>query len=257
MTVHLERISSGLATITLDRPEKRNALTLEMFQQFGDILVGLDADDDVRCIVVRGSGGSFCAGSDIGSFAQDREGRTKVREYAEFTVRMTDTLKDCRHPTVAQIEGACVGGGLEIAALCDIRIAATNSRFGMPINRIGITVDYRELADLISLVGHSVALELLLEGHIFGAEEALTKKLVTRVVNEKDLEKSVSETVSRIMSGAPLVNRAHKAFVRRLRRSDPLSADELDEAYACFDSDDYRIGRDAFSQKVKPVFTGR
>lgn len=257
MTVRLERNSSGLATITFDRPEKRNALTLEMFRQLGDILVGLDADDGVRCVLVRGAGGAFCAGSDIGTFEESREGKAKVREYAEFTVRMTDTLKECRHPTVAQIEGACVGGGLEIAALCDIRIAATNSRFGIPVNRIGITVDFRELDDLISLVGHSVALEILLEGNIFGAEEALSKGLVTRVVSPTELETSVGETVERIVSGAPLVNRSHKAFVRRLRRSDPLSPEELDEAYACFETEDYRIGRSAFAQKIKPAFAGR
>lgn len=257
MTIRLNRDERGLATVTLDRPEKRNALTLEMFRRFGEIMVDLDADDDVRCVLVRGAGGHFCAGSDIGDFGDNREGKAKVREYAEFTVRMTDTLKHCRHPTVAQIEGVCVGGGLEIAALCDVRIASASSRYGIPVNRIGLTVDYRELEDLISLVGHSVALEILIEGNIFDAGEALSKGLLTRVVSDDRLAASVEETVGRIVNGAPLVNRRHKAFVRRLRSSEPVSAVEFDEAYACFDSEDYRIGRAAFANKSKPVFVGR
>ena len=204
MTIRVERRQDGVATLLMDRPEKRNAFTLAMYRDFGALMRELDADDTVRCIVVRGTGGAFCAGSDIGGFEGDRDGRTQARDYAEFTLEMTDQLKNTRHPTVACIEGVCVGGGLEIAAMCDIRIAGRSSRYGIPINRIGLTLDYRELDDLIAVVGHTHALEILLEGHIFGVEEALAKGIVTRFVEDDQVVSAAYATAERIQSsGAP------------------------------------------------------
>lgn len=257
MTISTTREASGLATVLMDRPARRNAFTMEMYGAFGETLAALDADDSIRCIVVRGAGGTFCAGSDIGGFDESRSGREQALEYARFTLAMTDRLKNTRHPTVAAIEGACVGGGLEIAAMCDIRIAARSSRFGLPINRVGLTVDHDELRDLIQVAGHTAALEMLLEGHVFGAEEALSKRLVTRVVDDGEFEQNVAQTVGRIVAGAPLVNRWHKKFVMRLRDPCPLTPEERDEAYACFDTEDYKAGRAAFASKERPVFTGR
>jgi enoyl-CoA hydratase len=257
MTIRITRDTSGLATVLMDRPARRNAFTMEMYGAFGEALASLDADDSIRCILVRGAGATFSAGSDIGGFDESRSGREQAREFARFTLSMTDQLKNTRHPTVAAIEGACVGGGLEIAAMCDIRIAASSARFGLPINRIGLTVDHDELRDLIQVCGHSAALEILLEGHVFGAQEALAKRLVTRVVSDEEFEQSVAQTVDRILAGAPLVNRWHKKFINRLRDPRPLAAEERDEAYLCFDTHDYKAGRAAFASKERPVFTGR
>lgn len=257
MSIELSRGENGVATVLMNRPAKRNAFTMEMYRSFGAIFAELETDDAVRCIVVRGAGGAFCAGSDIGGFSEDRDGRQQAREYADFTLEMTDRLKNARHPTVACIEGVCVGGGLEIAAMCDIRIAGRSSRFGIPINRIGITLDYRELEDLVALVGHARALEILLEGHVFGAEEAMQKGLLTRIVDDAEVAANAYMAAERIATSAPLVNRWHKKFVRRLCESAPISPSESDEAYACFDTEDYRNGRDAFSRKTKPVFVGR
>lgn len=256
MTIRTMRAASGLATVLMDRPAKRNAFTMEMYGAFGETLSALDADDSIRCIVVRGAGGTFCAGSDIGGFDESRSGSEQAREYARFTLAMTARLRNTRHPTVAAIEGVCVGGGLEIAAMCDIRIAARSCRFGLPINRIGLTVDHDELRDLAQVAGHTAALEMLLEGHVFGAEEALAKRLLTRVVDDGDFEENVAQTVGRIVAGAPLVNRWHKKFVTRLRDPRPLTPEERGEAYACFDTQDYKAGRAAFASKEKPAFTG-
>lgn len=248
---------NGVHTVIMDRPAKRNAFTLEMYRDFGAAVAALDADEDVRCIVVRGEGGAFCAGSDIGGFDTGRSNIEQAREYARFTLDMTNTLKDTRHPTVACIEGPCVGGGLEIALNCDVRIAARSARFGLPINRIGLCVDHEELADLIGVVGHTVALETLLQGHIFGAEEALQKGFVTQLADDDSLLDHAYQVATRIAQGAPLVNRWHKKFVRRLRSAQPLTAAERDEAYACFDTQDYRTGTAAFAKKERPVFEGR
>jgi enoyl-CoA hydratase/carnithine racemase len=256
MSIELS-MAGGVATVLMNRPQKRNAFTMDMYRRFGEIFAELDADDAVRCIVLRGAGGHFCAGSDIGSFGQDRDGRAQARAYADFTLDMTDRLKNSRHPTVAAIEGVCVGGGLEIASMCDIRIAARSARFGVPINRIGLTLDYRELADLIAVIGHAAALDILLEGRIFGAEEALSKGLVTRLVADEAFAGEVEAASARIAAAAPLVNRWHKKFVQRLRQPAPLTPDEIDEAYACFDTEDYRLGCEAFGRKQVPSFVGR
>jgi enoyl-CoA hydratase len=167
------------------------------------------------------------------------------------------SIARCRHPTLALIKGACVGGGLEIAAMCDLRICGKSSRFGVPINRLGLTMGYGELQGLLSLVGRAVALEILLEGRVFDADEAYAKRLVNRVVPDEDVEREAHATAERIAAGAPLVARWHKRFVERLTVLAQLSADEWQEGYACFDSEDYREGVDAFLAKRKPEFKAR
>lgn len=257
MSIDLSRTDDGVATVLMNRPEKRNAFTMDMYAEFGRVMQGLDADDTVRCVVLRGAGGAFCAGSDIGGFDEDRDGVSQAEHYAAFTLSMTDHLKMMRHPTIACIEGVCVGGGLELAALCDIRLAGHSSRYGIPVNRIGLTVDHQELGDLLATIGPARVLEILLEGNIFGAEEALGKGLLTRVVNDDELVAHAYDTASRIARAAPLVNRWHKKFLRQVRAGTPLSQADRREAYACFDTEDYRHGRDAFARKMAPTFVGR
>lgn len=257
MSIDLTCTDDGIATVLMNRPEKRNAFTMDMYAEFGRVMQNLDADDAVRCVVLRGAGGAFCAGSDIGGFDADRDGVAQAAHYAAFTLSMTDHLKNLRHPTVACIEGVCVGGGLELAALCDIRLAAQSSRFGIPVNRIGLTVDHQELDDLMSVVGPTRVLEILLEGNIFSAQEALNKGILTRIVSDDEIVAHTYDTAARIARAAPLVNRWHKKFVRQVRTGTPLNAAERREAYACFDTEDYRHGRDAFARKMAPAFVGR
>lgn len=257
MSIDLSREPDGVATVLMNRPAKRNAFTLDMYREFGRLMGELDADDGVRCVVLRGAGGAFCAGSDIAGFGDERDGAAQAADYAAFTLSMTDRLKHLRHPTVACIEGVCVGGGLELAALCDIRIAERSSRYGIPVNRIGLTVDHQELADLISVIGATRALEILLEGHVFGADEAMSKGLLSRVVDDGQVLEHAYATARRIAAAAPLVNRWHKRFAAQLRAGRPLTDAERREAYACFGTEDYRRGREAFAQKQVPAFTGR
>ncbi|MBL0141099.1 MAG: enoyl-CoA hydratase/isomerase family protein [Betaproteobacteria bacterium] len=256
-TILVER-DGTIATVVLNRPEKLNALTKPMWQRLGDVFLELDADDDVRCILLRGAGEkAFAPGNDISEFDRERSNVDQARAYGKIMTRTIDAIGHCRHPVVAQIHGICVGGGLEIAGLADIRICGESSRFGVPINKLGLVMAYAEIGALISLAGEAVALEILLEGRVFDAKEAKDKGLVTRVVPDADVEAEAKATARRIADGAPLVARWHKKFARRLRDGQLLTAEELDEGYACYGTEDFRIGRAAFLAKAKPEFKGR
>jgi len=254
----LVRRDGHIATVTLNRPDKLNAMTKAMWQGLGDAMEELGADDTLRCIVLRGAGGrSFSPGNDIAEFATDRSNPAQAKAYGEILHRTLQVLCGCRHPTVALIEGICVGGGLEIAGSCDVRICGDSSRFGVPINRLGLVMAYPELAALVRLAGRSVALEILLEGRVFGAAEAREKGLVTRVVPDDRVEEEAYAAARRIADGAPLVARWHKKFAERLEDPTPLTQQELDEGYACYGTEDFRIGYRSFLSKTKPEFEGR
>lgn len=247
-----------IATVVLNRPEKLNALTKPMWQRLGETISSLSSDDSVRCIVVRGAGDkAFAPGNDISEFENERSNVEQARTYGAIMHRTLAALAQCRQPLVAMIKGICVGGGLEIAANCDLRICGTSSRFGAPINKLGLVMAHAELQGLLQLVGRATALEILLEGRIFDAHEAKHKGLVTRIVADDEVEQEAYATARRIADGAPLVARWHKKFAARLADPRPLSDAERDEGYACFGTEDFAIGYRAFLAKTKPVFKGR
>lgn len=249
---------TGIVTVTLNRPEKLNAMTKPMWGRLGEVFRELGDDDGVRCIVVTGAGDkSFSPGNDIGEFDTDRFNSETAEAYGELMHTSINRLTECPHPTVAQIKGICVGGGLEIAGLCDVRICGESSRFGVPISKLGLVMAYPEINALRSLVGPVRALEILLEGRVFGADEALALGLVTRVVPDAEVETEARASAERIAAGAPLVHRWHKKFLRRLDDPTPLTADEQREGYACYDTEDFRIGYKAFLEKRTPKFVGR
>ena len=250
--------AGAIATVVLNRAEKLNALTRGMWASLGEIVEQLSSDDSVRCVIIRGAGEkSFSPGNDIAEFAHERSNKAQAIEYGKVMHRTADALANCRHPLIAQIHGICVGGGLEIAALCDLRICGDSSRFGAPIKNLGLVMAYAEMAPLVRLVGPAVALEILLEGRIFDAAEAKEKGLVTRVVPDDRVAVETRETAQRIAEGAPLVARWHKKFAHRLADRTPLTAAELDECFDCFDTEDFRIGYAAFLAKQKPAFVGK
>lgn len=248
----------AIVTVTLNRPAKLNALTRGMWRDLGATVARLSADDSVRCIVIRGAGEkAFSPGNDIAEFETDRSNKAQAIDYGRDMHSTAQALAECRHPLVAQIHGICVGGGLEIAALCDLRICGEGSRFGAPIKNLGLVMAYAEMAPLVNLVGPSVALEILLEGRIFGAQEAKEKGLVTRIVPDEQVAAEARATAERIAEGAPLVARWHKKFARRLADPRPLTDAERDECFDCFDTEDFRIGYAAFLAKRKPQFVGK
>jgi enoyl-CoA hydratase/carnithine racemase len=224
----------------------------------GVTMRNLSADDALRCVVVQGAGDkAFAAGADIAEFASERATAKQAKSYGNLIHETMRAVARCRHPTVAMIRGACVGGGLEIAAMCDLRVCGQSSRFGIPVNKLGLTMAYGELMGLLALVGRAVALEILLEGRVFDAEEACRKGLVNRVVPDDRVEEEAYATARRIADGAPLVNRWHKQFIERLAVTAELAPHEWDEGFECFDTEDYREGIDAFLNKRKPDFKGR
>src|SRR5262249_23515780 len=248
----------AIATVVLNRPEKLNALIKAMWRKLGETIAELSADDSLRCVIVRGAGEkAFSPGNDIAAFATERANKTQATAYGQMMHGALRALGDCRHPLVAQIHGVCVGGGVEIAATCDLRICGQSSRFGVPIKNLGLTMAYPEMAPLVRLVGAATALEILLEGRIFDAAEALQKRVVTRVVPDGEVAAETRATAERIAEGAPLVARWHKKFARRLADPRPLDAAELDECFDCFDTEDFRIGYAAFLAKRKPDFLGK
>ena len=247
-----------VATVTINRPECLNAIDTATWRALAEVFTGIDADDGLRCVVLRGAGESaFGVGADIKEFDEARGSAEAARAYSKIADPAVTALENCRHPVIAMIRGYCVGGSFELLPFCDIRISGESGRFGIPINKLGAVAGHAEIRDLARLGGLDNVLELLLEGHLIDAREALTKGFVSRVVPDADLEAEVRAAARRIADGAPLVARWHKTFARRLRDPAPLTAAETDEAYACFDTEDYRIGREAFAAKTRPRFSGR
>jgi enoyl-CoA hydratase len=247
-----------VATITLHNPGKLNAISVAMWRALRETAAELAGDRSVRCVVIRGADGNFAAGADIEEFAQVRGSIPALHEYHREIIAPTlRALAEFPHPLVALIEGVCVGGGLEIASQCDLRIAAGSSRFGVPINKLGFPMAPDEMRALLAVVGHATAAEILLEGRIFGAAEAKEKGLLTRVVPDAEVVGEAYAAAARIAAAAPLAQRLNKRLLRRLRfEAAPLTDAEWDESFAYGDSHDHREGVAAFLEKRKPRFRG-
>jgi enoyl-CoA hydratase/carnithine racemase len=246
------------AVVTFSNPGKLNAFDTGMWLQLETVLEELGADLQLRCLTLRGDGDqAFSSGADISEFDEVRSSAAQAQEFARPVHRCFDKLRSFPAPTLAAIEGVCAGGGLELAACCDLRVCSRESRFGIPINKIGATLSYAELEVLVEAAGPALALELLLEGRMLTAEEALTKGLVTRVTEYEAFETELQAIVRRIAAGGPLAARWHKRAVRRLRSPEPLSEAEIQEGYSGLDTEDYRQGYRAFLAGKRAVFEGR
>jgi enoyl-CoA hydratase/carnithine racemase len=253
----ITEIAIPIATIRLDGPERHNVLDVAGWRAVAEAFRAISEREDVRGVAVRGTGGrAFSAGSDIAAFADQRSAPDDVRAYSRAIADAMQAIASCRHPTVAIIEGLCVGGGLEIAACCDLRVCGESSRFGAPITRLGLTMSHDELEPLLQLLGPGTVLELLLAGELIDADRAKMVGLVNRVCPDIAVVEQGYGLVARIAAGAPLVNRWHKKFVRRLMQRRPLTSEERDEAHEAFDTADYREGRAAFLEKRDPNFDG-
>ncbi|MBL25185.1 MAG: enoyl-CoA hydratase [Rhodospirillaceae bacterium] len=247
-----------IATVTLNNPDKLNALDKEMWNGLGDVMAELSKDTELRCVVLRGAGGkAFAAGADISRFAEERSNPEQAAEYHRIIDHAMDGIYECIHPTVALIEGVCVGGGMEVAACCDLRICGESSRFGVPIKRLGISMHYGELARGMEVVGPAAAREILLEGEVIGAERAKDLGFINRIVADGDVEDEAYATAARIAEGAPIAQRLNKKFIRRLTDPTPIGKDEHDETYVTMGTEDFKAGIEAFLAKKKPEFEGR
>jgi enoyl-CoA hydratase len=253
-TILIDR-DGPIATVTINRPEKLNAINTATARAMSDAFDTLSADDDLRVVVLRGAGDrAFGVGADISEFKDVRNSPDQAQDYEDS---WGTGLANCRHPVIALIKGYCIGGSMGLLPDTDLRIAGESARFAIPAGRLGITYGHDDIAKLKRLVSHAHALEILLEAQQFGAQRALEIGLVSRVVPDYEVENEVYATAERIAANAPLSARWHKKFARRLLDPTLLTDEELREPYACFETEDYDIGRAAFANKTKPQFKGR
>lgn|SRR5690625_4712671 len=251
-------IDDRIARVTLSHPGRLNAITVDMWRKLATVFHDIAAMADVRCVLVCGQGDHFAAGADIREFPQYRANRSQVINYhTRILAPALQAIAACPKPVVAMIRGVCVGGGLEIASQCDMRIASRKARFGVPINRLGFPMAPDEMRGLLALAGPAVTLEILLEGRVFDADEAFAKGLLTRVLDDDALEDHVDALVRRLARGAPLAAQINKETVRRLMSgAAPLDAAETDHFFRYAETRDHREGVRAFLSGQKPVFTG-
>ena len=246
-----------LAWVTLSHPGRLNAITVGMWQELREVFEDIAADDGVRCVIVRGAGGNFAAGADIREFPQQRGDMAAVQRYhRELLAPALRAVALCPQPVVAQIEGVCVGGGLEIASQCDLRIAGSSARLGVPINRLGFPMAPDEMSGLLALAGRAATLAILLEGRVFGAEEARELGLLTRIVADSEVADAARQSAERIARGAPLAARITKRLSRRLAAGGALSEDEYQDYFSYADSRDHKEGVRAFLAGTDPNFSG-
>ncbi|MEY2632657.1 MAG: hypothetical protein RIR00_1311 [Pseudomonadota bacterium] len=249
--------NATICTVTLHNPDKLNAINLAMWEQLARVFGELAGDPEVRCVIIRGSGNeAFAAGGDLEEFVVKRATLAQALHYHGQVAAALEAIARCPHPTVAMIQGACIGGGLEIAGSCDLRLCNESARFGAPINRLGFSMYPGEMEGLLRLAGPAVLAEILLEGRILNATEAAARGLVTRIVPDAQLEDEALATAHRICNGAPLVAGWHKQWIRRLLENRPLSDEEKAASFAFLATEDYQEGLAAFLAKRKPRFKG-
>lgn len=254
--VRLER-EGALAWVTLSHPGRLNAITVGMWGELRDVFTRVSADDALRCVIVRGEGGNFAAGADIREFPAQRADMAGVQRYhRDILAPALQAVANCPHPVVAQIEGVCVGGGLEIASQCDLRIAGASARFGVPINRLGFPMAPDEMRGLLALVGRAATLAILLEGRVFGADEAHGLGLLTRIVPDEQVADAARRSAERICQGAPLAARINKRLSARLAQGGVLTEDEYQDYFSYAESRDHQEGVRAFLAGVDPSFSG-
>ena len=229
-----------------------------MWEAIPKVLGDFAADDAIRVVVLTGGGDkAFVSGADISQFEKQRSTAETVAHYDAVGEKAQSALKMCDKPVIAMIRGYCIGGGLNIANLCDLRIAADDSRFGIPAAKMGLGYRASSMKNLVDIVGKAAALEIMITARQFSAEEARHMGLVHKVVPVAELEQATREYCDMITANAPLTMGAAKRIIRE------VSANEYDAAACaawvkeCFDSEDYREGRRAFMEKRKPVFKGR
>ena len=256
----IARKDGAVGWMTFNNPARHNAVSLDMWQAVPNILDAFARDEAIRVVVLSGAGGkAFISGADISEFEQKRGSREAILEYNAVGDRANRAIVECGKPTIAMIQGYCIGGGLGVALGCDLRIASDNSRFGVPAAKLGLGYAFPGIKRLADVVGPSFAKEIFYTARQFDAAEALQMGLVNRVRPVAELESYVRDYAARIGENAPLTIGAVKLAVSEWAK-DPAKRDLAAcqaAVDACFASEDYVEGRTAFMQKRKPAFTGR
>jgi enoyl-CoA hydratase/carnithine racemase len=256
----LKSITEGVGVITFNNPGKRNAMSLEMWEGLGQALTELRDDPEVRVVVLVGAGDkAFVSGADISQFEKTRHNAAASEEYSKKSEAQRALLGNYPKPTIACIRGFCLGGGMQVAMLTDIRIAAEDSQFGIPAAKLGIAYGYDGLRNLVSLVGPSWARLIMYTGMRIDSQQALRIGLVDRVLANGELWDATMEIARTISGNAPLAIKAAKITIAQVLK-DPDNRDMAaikQIGLQCMDSEDFREGRRAFMEKRKPQFRGK
>ena len=250
----------GVGLITFNQPEKRNAMSIEMWLGLGEILDEFGADDTIKVVVLRGAGDkAFVSGADISQFAKHRNNADAQKEYDRVTGIGRQKFENFAKPTIARIQGFCMGGGLAIAMTTDLRIGTPDSQFGIPAARLSVAYAPSSVKRLIDLVGPAHARMILYTARRIGGAEAERIGLINQCVPIEELDKTVMEIAHSIAENAPLSVRASKLTIAEMLKDESqrnmAAIKEIGDI--CFNSADFKEGRTAFMEKRKPVFTGR
>jgi enoyl-CoA hydratase len=252
--------SGSIARIIFNQPEKRNAVSLEMWDAVEAALDRFSVDETVRVLIISGAGGkAFVSGADISKFESERSSEVAVARYNDTTRRVYDKVETFPKPTIAQIDGFCVGGGVALAVCCDIRICGSGSNFAIPAARLGLGYGFRGINRLANLIGPAFAKEIFFTARRYNANEAKLMGLVNQVVEDGTVGSAAEEMASMICENAPLTVDAVKYIANQTRMEESQRNLGACEAMvkACFDSEDYIEGRRAFMEKRKPIWKGR
>ena len=254
----IERKTGAVGWLVFSNPARRNAVSVNMWESIPRVLAGYAADPEVRVVALAGDGDkAFVSGADISQFESQRSGPEAVQRYEELAEGAQRMLQEFDKPTVAMIRGYCLGAGLNIANVCDLRIAAEDARFGIPAAKMGLGYRASSMKNLVDTVGAPYAREIMLTARQFSAAEALKMGLVHHVVAVSEISSFTEKLCDDISSNAPLTMRAAKRIIREVSRREYDAERCRAWVKECFDSADYKEGRKAFMEKRKPVFTGK
>ena len=256
----LTGVVENVGHVVINNPERHNAISLEMYQAAAEQVAQMATDAETRLLVIQGAGGkAFASGADISKFERERSSSEQVQIYNLATAKFYDAVFNFPKPTLAKINGYCIGGGVGLAVACDVRICEDRSRFAVPASKLGVGYGFTGVKRLAELVGGSMVKEIFYTARQFTATEAYEMGLVNRVMPPQTLSAYVDDYAKRITENAPLTMASIKAITQELQK--PEGERDLDAINAqvktCFDSEDYIEGRRAFMEKRKPAFQGR